>query len=272
MVWIHLSSLISKDVSLSEGNAADQIIECADLLERLAKSYRLMGETLKEKKMKIHEVYGSAHCGSLRVDEIDTGRLKQYGLVEDYTDIKPGPDDPMGAFFIDPAFDTAIEIADEMAQKMSQQQWTNPSEELKPSLHPDALADLLNDIRKMPPADTENPKEYTEGFLDAGLVASEQDGLLQLDVDDLGAPINEAAYSRVDGIFSWVDPRSGEVRKESISNVRNHLEMATALISQLAYSAYSESGKVGHALQTIENSMRLVGHLLRTDYSSGEQL
>lgn len=268
MVWIHLSSLISQDIPLSEEDAADRIIECADLLEKAAKSYRLMGETLKEKKITVHEVYGSAHCGSLKLDEIDTGRLKQYGIVEDYTHKKPGPDDSMGTFFIDPTFDNAIDLADEMAQKISQ--WASSEETgKKVSLHPDALAALFNDISKMPPSSEENPKEFATGFLDAGLVASEKDGLLQLDVDDLGTPIEEASYNRLEGFFVWVDPRSGEIKRADISSVKNHLEMATALVSQLAYSAYAESGKVGQALQTIESSLRLINHLLRVDYSGG---
>lgn len=263
MVFIHSSTHlpINTDPALTPETTTQSLRTCADSLRRIADSYSKMAEVIETKNIKISTVAGTAGIGSFEVDDIDAARLRVAGLVYDArtqpakAQIESDPEQlELNSFdypfFIDPAYD---EMCSKIDQNLSKQLADNPEEEILP----------VEFSAGAPPLEKVNWEETTEDGTPSVDVKIGYDPLtgeesLNLNIVDVGAPLEEVDYDPDNQEFSYFCATCDEEHTESLEQVFNSLAVVTGMISQLQQINRQTRKEISGAFQSLEDNLRLL--------------
>jgi len=264
MPKIHFSTALSDlcDADLLPEKIADQFSTYSKELLNVAAMFQSMADTLSSKSIKIENVDGCVGSGCFEVDDIDAGRLKQAGLVEEFTNEtpvdKPFPDK---LFCIDSTLDTMLEKFQEIKEKIKDSV-TSPEEGEK------TLENfLLNNFETLP-EEAEIEQGTQEVHLEQGedpIVKVKPNGEgFDLNITDIGqaAPSSIRIYKKK-GAFHFKCSSCEEKHIATCYEVRDSLKVVTALLTNLQhYAAKHGLEDIAMTLVPLEEDMRLLMHLI----------
>ena len=265
MPKIHFTTALSDlcDADLLADKLADQFSAYAKELQNVAVMFQGMAETLNTKAIKIEEVDGCVGSGCFQVDAIDAGRLKQAGLVEEFTEKtpvdKPFPDK---LFCIDSTMDAMLEKFQEIKEKIQESVDSGDAPEGNKALE----NFLLHNFESVP-EEEELPEEdqiHLEDGEDPIIRIRPNGEGFDLNITDIGQalPMN-IRINKKKGTFNFKCSSCEEKHVATCYEVRDSLKVVTALLTNLQhYAAKHDQEDLAMTLIPLEEDMRLLMNLV----------
>lgn len=287
---------------LNTNNFVEAFEEYANRLEDVAKSYRKLVTYVKTKKIKITEAQGYANGGHFSVDEIDTARLKQEGIVIDFADSPEITENP--TFYIDTNLDAVLEDTldelDELDENTSyshkdfEEDLEEEDDELTEDEHA-ALFKFINDNESfgieeldieldeifperttsfnlaeiLKNTDFEDPEDsvFAPGNIIIDVKKIDDDKYsFNLAMADLNSHPKKVNYIREKSLFEYECGDCDATHFESLASIYTSLRTANAILSNLIEMT-RDSRELSTALEFVDSDLRLLQWLLRFDYA-----
>jgi len=288
---------------LNTNNFVEAFEEYAKRLEDVANSYRKLVTYVKTKKIKITEAKGYANGGHFSVDEIDTARLKQEGIVIDFADSPALTENP--TFYIDTNLDAVLkDTLDELEglDENTSYSYKDFEEDLEDIEEDDtselteeehaALFKFIDDndfgIENLDIELDEPFPERTSSFNLAEILKKTPDfedplfapGNIIIDVRkidedkysfnlamaDLCSHPKKVNYIREKSLFEYECGDCDATHYESLDSIYTSLRTANAILSNLIEMT-RDSRELSTALEFVDSDLRLLQWLLRFDYA-----